>query len=170
MNTVASEGANEAASKGASAGAGTVRDGRHVLPVRVYYEDTDAGGMVYYANYLKFAERARTEMLRLAGFDHRAFADRFGLAFVVRDCSLSYRRPARLDDLVEVRSCFLELGGATLTAEQLIFHEETELARVEVRLACLTGDGRPSRIPTAVREALTPYCRPPTEDAKQRFN
>lgn len=151
---------------GANEGAGAVRDGRHVLPLRVYYEDTDAGGMVYYANYLKFAERARTEMLRLAGFDHRAITDRFGLAFVVRDCSLSYRRPARLDDLVEVRSRFLELGGATLTAEQLICREQTELARVEVRLACMSGDGRPSRIPPAVREALSPYCQ--TE--KQRAN
>ena len=137
--------------------AGCVRDGRHVLALRVYYEDTDAGGMVYYANYLKFAERARTEMLRLAGFDHGAIADRFGLALVVRDCALSYKCPARLDDLLEVRSRFLEMGGASMTAEQLICRETRELARLEVRLACMTGGGRPSRIPQTLREALSAY-------------
>ncbi len=136
---------------------GCVEDGRHVLPLRVYYEDTDSGGMVYYANYLKFAERARTEMLRLAGFDHDAISDRFGLAFVVRDCTVSYKSPARLDDLLEVRSCFLEVGGASLTAEQLICRETTELARLDVRLACMTGGGRPSRIPELLREALIAY-------------
>jgi acyl-CoA thioester hydrolase len=136
---------------------GRVDDGRHVLPLRVYYEDTDSGGMVYYANYLKFAERARTEMLRLAGFDHGAISDRFGLAFVVRDCTVSYRCPARLDDLLEVRSRFLEVGGASLTAEQVICRETTELARLDVRLACMTGGGRPSRIPQMLREALTAY-------------
>ena len=136
---------------------GSLDDGRHILPVRVYYEDTDAAGMVYYANYLKFAERARTEMLRLAGFDHGMIADRFGLAFVVRDCALSYKRPARLDDLLEVRSRFVELGGASLTAEQVICREAAELAHLDVRLACLTDDGRPSRIPNALRDALAAY-------------
>ena len=144
---------------------GCVEDGRHVLPLRVYYEDTDSGGMVYYANYLKFAERARTEMLRLAGFDHGAIADRFGLAFVVRDCTVSYKSPARLDDLLEVRSCFLEVGGASLTAEQLICRETTELARLDVRLACMTGGGRPSRIPELLREALMAY-----RSSKDRIN
>jgi acyl-CoA thioester hydrolase len=144
---------------------GCVEDGRHVLPLRVYYEDTDSGGMVYYANYLKFAERARTEMLRLAGFDHDAISDRFGLAFVVRDCTVSYKSPARLDDLLEVRSCFLEVGGASLTAEQLICRETTELARLDVRLACMTGGGRPSRIPELLREALMAY-----RSSKDRFN
>ena len=142
---------------GSASLAGSVRDGRHILPLRVYYEDTDAGGMVYYANYLKYAERARTEMLRLAGFDHGAIADRFGLAFVVRDCALSYKRPAHLDDLLEVRSRFLEVGGATLTAEQMICRETMELARLDVRLACMTGGGRPSRIPDALRQALSAY-------------
>jgi acyl-CoA thioester hydrolase len=137
--------------------AGSVRGGRHVLALRVYYEDTDAGGMVYYANYLKFAERARTEMLRLAGYDHGAMAERFGLAFVVRDCALSYKRPAHLDDLIEVRSRFLEVGGASLTAEQLICRDTTELARLDVRLACMTGGGRPSRIPKTLRDALAAY-------------
>jgi acyl-CoA thioester hydrolase len=136
---------------------GHVRDGRHVLPLRVYYEDTDSGGLVYYANYLKFAERARTEMLRLAGFDHGALSDRFGVAFVVRDCTVSYRSPARLDDLLEVRSRFLEVGGASLTAEQVISRETAELARLDVRLACMTGGGRPSRIPNPLREALETY-------------
>ncbi len=146
------------ASTAAAAGlAGSVRDGRHVLALRVYYEDTDAGGLVYYANYLKFAERARTEMLRLAGFDHTAIAERFGLAFVVRECALAYKRPARLDDLLEIRSRFLKVGGASLTAEQLVCREAMELARLDVRLACMGDGGRPSRIPRPLREALGAY-------------
>ena len=140
-----------------SAPSGRVESGTHHLPIRVYYEDTDTAGIVYYANYLKFAERARTEMLRLAGFDHGAIADRFGVAFVVRDCALSYKRPARLDDLLEVRSRFLDLGSASLTAEQVVCRETTELARLDVRLACLTDGGRPSRIPNALRDALAAY-------------
>ena len=145
-----------------------LRDGQHVLAVRVYYEDTDAGGVVYYANYLKFAERARTEMLRLAGFDHGSIAERFGLAFVVRDCNLSFKQPARLDDLVEVHSHFSEMSGATLTAEQSIRRDITELAHLDVRLACMGGDGRPSRIPQAVREALTAYCHSTDENTTVR--
>ena len=97
------------------------------------------------------------EMLRLAGFDHGAIAERFGVAFVVRDCSVSYKSPARLDDLLEVRSRFLEMGGATLTAEQAICRDAAELARLEVRLACMDEGGRPSRIPGALREALAAY-------------
>ena len=136
---------------------GRVDGGRHVLPLRVYYEDTDSAGMVYYANYLKFAERARTEMLRLAGFDHGAIAARYGLAFVVRDCAVSYKSPARLDDLLEVRSRFRDVGGASLTAEQVICRETKELACLDVRLACMSDGGRPSRIPETLRDALAAY-------------
>jgi len=149
--------ASTASTASAACLAGSVRDGCHVLALRVYYEDTDAGGVVYYANYLKFAERARTEMLRLAGFDHGAIAERFGLAFVVRDCALAYKRPSRLDDLLEIRSRFVEVGGASLTVEQLVCREAMELARLDVRLACMSDGGRPSRIPRPLREALAAY-------------
>ena len=75
---------------------GTVDQGTHTFPIRVYYEDTDAAGIVYYANYLKFAERARTELLRYAGINQTEMADRYGMAFAVRDCAVDYRRPAQI--------------------------------------------------------------------------
>lgn len=132
----------------------------HVLPVRVYYEDTDAGGIVYYANYLKFAERARTEMLRLLGINQSEMAQRYGMAFAVRDCAIDYRRPARLDDLIEVRSRLIALAAATISAVQSIWRDTEELARLELRVACLRRDGRPARIPAPVRQALTPLVQP----------
>ena len=96
-----------------SAPSGTIEEGTHRFTVRVYYEDTDSGGIVYYANYLKFAERARTEMLRLAGINQTEMASRYGMSFAVRDCAIDFRRPAHLDDLLEVRSHLVEGPGRT---------------------------------------------------------
>ena len=132
---------------------GRIDAGTHLLPIRIYYEDTDAGGIVYYANYLRFAERARTEMLRLAGINQTEMADRYGMAFAVRECAIDYRRPARLDDLIEVRSRLVELAAATMRAVQEIWRGTETLARLEVRLACLRRNGRPGRIPPPVRTA-----------------
>ncbi len=92
----------------------------HVFPVRVYYEDTDTAGIVYYANYLKFAERARTEMLRAAGIEQRVLAEETGVAFAVRSCSADYLAPARLDDLLEIRTRVAGLQGATIEMEQSV--------------------------------------------------
>ena len=131
----------------------------HVLPLRVYYEDTDAAGIVYYANYLRFAERARTELLRLLSVDQSVMAAEQGLAFAVTDCRVRYRSPARLDDLLEVRSRLTALGAATLEAEQAIIHRKRPIADIAVRVACLRRDGRPARIPKTLRAALAPYCR-----------
>lgn len=137
---------------------GRIEDGRHCFPLRVYYEDTDSGGIVYYANYLKFAERARTEMLRLVGINQTEMAQRHDAIFAVRDCAIDYRRPARLDDVLEVRSRLVKIGAATLSAEQAIHRDDDEIARLDVRIACLRRDGRPIRIPASVRSALSPYC------------
>lgn len=142
--------------------AGRIEDGHYLLDLRIYYEDTDSGGIVYYANYLKFAERARTELLRAVGIDHQGLARDHGLAFVVRDCTLDCRRPARLDDVIEVRSRLTELGGASLRTEQVIGRDGTELARLQVRLACMNSRGRPARIPRPLREALGVF-RPSTD-------
>ena len=132
---------------------GRVENGIHCLPIRVYYEDTDSSGIVYYANYLRFAERARTEMLRLSGINQSEMASRYGMSFAVRDCAVDFRRPARLDDLIEVRSWFVELAGATVSGVQAIWRGTEELVRLKVRVACLRGDGRPTRIPAALRRA-----------------
>ena len=129
----------------------------HCWPIRVYYEDTDAGGIVYYANYLKFAERARTEMMRELGTSHSEMTRTEGLSFAVARCEVEYLKSARLDDLLEVRTRIVEVGGATLDALQVIRRSEDEVARLKVRLACLNRDGRAKRIPASVRAALSRF-------------
>ena len=136
---------------------GRIEGHRHIFPIRVYYEDTDAAGVVYHAGYLRFAERARTEMLRLAGITISKMRDDHGLVFAVRDCAVDYLAPARLDDLVEVCSRLVRLAGASLKAEQIIGRDGSELARLGVRVACVDSGGRPARIPAALREALKPF-------------
>jgi acyl-CoA thioester hydrolase len=134
----------------------------HCYPVRVYYEDTDAAGLVYYANYLKFAERARTEMLREQGADHAAMLRSTGLGFVVRRCEVDYLRPARLDDSLRVETCVIGLGGATLDLQQDVIRDGDILVRMRVGLALLNSSGRPARLPAALRAAL--QSRYPTQE------
>lgn len=135
-------------------------DGVHVFPVRVYYEDTDAGGIVYHSNYLKFAERGRTEVLRDLGVEHRTLMAAEGLAFAVRRCEVDYLAPARLDDDLEVRTVMRALGNASLELEQTIWRREDqrELARLMVRLAIINREGRPTRLPPSVLEVLRPLA------------
>lgn len=119
-------------------------------PVRVYYEDTDSGGVVYYANYLKFLERARTEWLRVRGFDQARLASERGLLFAVREVHLDLRRPARLDDRLQVSAEVAERRGASLTFAQAVTREgeDDPLCRGRVRVACLDADGfRPRPLP-----------------------
>jgi acyl-CoA thioester hydrolase len=136
-----------------------VADGVHRFSLRVYYEDTDAAGIVYYANYLKFAERARTEMLRLLGFEQEALRRTTGHVFAVRHCSADYLAPARLDDELTVESRLTALGGASLEIDQRIGCGEQVLVRLALRLACLDAEGRPSRLPSALRAALARFHR-----------
>ncbi len=138
---------------------GHVEAGEHVLPVRVYYEDTDAAGIAYYANYLKFAERARTEMLRLAGIQQSEVRRQYGVAFAVRDCKVDYCQPARLDDLVEVRSRLTGLRGASADMAQEISRDGDVLVRLDLRIACIGPDARPARFPATLRAALERYCQ-----------
>lgn len=138
---------------------GEMTNGTHVFPVRVYYEDTDNGGVVYYANYLKFAERARTEMLRAAGLEHGPLMDRDGIAFAVQRCEIEYLAPARLDDMLEVHTGNLEIGGASLWADQVVKRGGDELVRMRLRLACVSPSGRPARLPEELRAALRPLAR-----------
>jgi acyl-CoA thioester hydrolase len=137
--------------------------GEHVFPVRVYFEDTDAAGIVYYVNYLKFAERARTEMLRLLGRGQEEMREREGTAFAVRSCRIEYLRPARLDDLLEVRSGLVEIGGASLKLRQRIARmngERVLLTDMLVRLAVMDRMGKPARLPSDIRAALAPHADP----------
>jgi acyl-CoA thioester hydrolase len=129
----------------------------HRYQLRVFYEDTDAAGIVYYANYLKFIERARTEMMREAGISHTQLMRARGIAFIVRRCNADYRAPARLDDLLEVRTRILDLGGASIDVEQVVWHGQDSLVRVEVKLGCIDDSGRPVRLPEDVRAALARF-------------
>ena len=129
-----------------------------VHPVRVYYEDTDTAGVVYYANYLKYAERGRTEALRALGIEQRELAARDGVQFVVRRVAAEFRLPAHLDDALEVVTRTTDIGGASLTMEQIIRRGDETLVTLSVNICTVEagGDraGRPVRLPTEVIERL----------------
>jgi len=140
-------------------------EGRHRYSVRVYYEDTDAGGIVYHANYLRFAERARTEALREMGIPHAELTARFGLMLVVRKVEVDYRRAARLDDSLVVETTALDVGGASLVLRQDIRSPAGSCAVLTIGLACVRpgesgpdnagpGGNRPGRLPPRWRTAL----------------
>ncbi|MCY4473515.1 MAG: tol-pal system-associated acyl-CoA thioesterase [Kistimonas sp.] len=121
---------------------------------RVYYEDTDAGGVVYYANYLRFMERARTEYLRSMGFYPGALMEE-GIMLVVRRADVAYRSPARLDDLVEVSVGLSRLGQAGLDVEQTVYREGEPLCKAAVALACVrVSSMRPAALPADLRQSL----------------
>jgi acyl-CoA thioester hydrolase len=126
----------------------------HRQAIRVYFEDTDAAGIVYYANYLKFAERARTDMLRDFGISHAEMMKRDGLVLVVRRCEIDYRKPAKLDDLLTIETDAGKLGGASVDLAQRVLRDGEVLAELKVLVVCVGKDGRPHRIPDYVRAAL----------------
>ncbi|MDO8288550.1 MAG: YbgC/FadM family acyl-CoA thioesterase [Parvibaculum sp.] len=142
---------------------GRITGTTHILPVRVYYEDTDFSGIVYHANYLRFAERGRSDFLRLTGISHTDLFDGpQKLAFAIHRMEIDFVRPARIDDLLEVRTRYVKASGARLEAEQSIWlmsgpGEPAEIWRAKVMAACIDGEGRPRRLPLAAREALVPY-------------
>lgn len=121
---------------------------------RVYYEDTDAGGIVYYANYLKFAERARTDALRELGFHQSHLRETQGLAFVVTRVEIDYHRPARLDDVITVQTLLRHVRKVRMSMQQRIYRETELLAELVVALAAIDATGRPVTIPEAIADAL----------------
>jgi acyl-CoA thioester hydrolase len=137
---------------------GAIRDGRHHMQVRVYYEDTDFSGIVYHANYLRFMERGRTNYLRLLGADHRALFEQTeseapGFAFVVRSMQIEYLKPARMDDLLDVVTHPLEVKGASILLAQEVLRGDDVLIEAKVRVAFVSG-GRARPIPKPLREAM----------------
>jgi acyl-CoA thioester hydrolase len=126
----------------------------HRLALRVYYEDTDFAGVVYYANYLRFIERGRSEALREAGIDQVALKRDLGLVFVVRSLSIDYLAPARFDDLLEVRTTVTRLGGASVEMGQEVWRGADCMVRAVVAIASMDGSGRPRRLPAGVRGGL----------------
>jgi len=137
---------------------GEIRDGRHVMPVRVYYEDTDFSGVVYHANYLRFMERGRTNYLRLIGVDHgelweAAKSEAPGFAFVVRTMHIEFLKPARMDDLLTVVTAPEDVKGASMWLTQRVMRGEEVLIEARVKVACVAG-GRARPIPKALRLAM----------------
>ena len=124
------------------------------LPIRVYIEDTDAGGIVYYVNYLKYLERARTELMRTFGLERAAVVDA-GWNFVVSDVSLSYREPARLDDQLHATAVISAVGGATINFHQKVRRAGAVLVSGDIQIACVDrGTGRPTRLDAALRKQV----------------
>jgi acyl-CoA thioester hydrolase len=143
-------------------GGGSFLDGhQHALVIRVYYEDTDAEGVVYYANYLRYAERARTALLRWGGWENARLAAgdypgmEKGVSFVMRHLSMDYRRAAMLDDLLIMRSRVLAIGGATMELQQTLSRGNDVLVEATARLGCIAAETlRPARIPQALRDYM----------------
>lgn len=121
--------------------------GAHYYPVRIFFEDTDTGGVVYHANYLRYMERARSDMLRLVGIDQRAALDSGEGVYAVTRATIDYRRPARLDDELMVVSRVSDIGGATVTIGQDVLRGDDLITRGEVIVAFLSPQGRPKRQP-----------------------
>jgi acyl-CoA thioester hydrolase len=137
---------------------GEIRDGRHIQPVRVYYEDTDFSGVVYHASYLRFMERGRTNYLRLLGADQRALFEEVakeapGFAFVVRAMQLDFRKPARMNDILEIVTTPSEVKGASVILHQRVCCGEATLVEATVQVAFVSG-GRARPIPKALRIAI----------------
>jgi acyl-CoA thioester hydrolase len=131
---------------------GKLDNGTHILPVRVYYEDTDFSGVVYHASYLRFLERGRTDFLRLAGVDQSTLhAEGEGLIFAVRRMTIDFVRPARMDDVLVIETRTEEVRGASLVIAQKILRDGEVIVSADVRVAAIAG-GRPARIPDGLRQ------------------
>ena len=133
-------------------------DGKtHILPISIYYEDTDLSGMVYHANYLRYMERARTEFFRLAGISRANLEDEVPTAWTLRRAAMEFFRPARLDDRIAVHSVLTEVSGARIKVRQRVRHGETLLVEGRIEACITTLTGKPRRLPKNVFETLAPF-------------
>ena len=138
--------------------AGRFEGREHILPVRVYYEDTDFTGVVYHANYVRYFERGRSDFLRLAGVSHSDLLERHDpAAFVVTRLEIDFRKPARIDDALAVRTTYDSARGPRLLISQSITRGEELIAQASVAAACISMDGRPRKPPAGLIEALRPW-------------
>lgn len=126
------------------------------IKIKIYYEDTDAGGVVYYANYLRYLERARTELLSEKGIDVAEYHNR-GYLFAVVHVDIHYRRPARLGEIIDITTDIAEMTNVTITFRHQIFKNATLLVDATVKLACINKDGKPQRLPSTLASLLS--CR-----------
>ncbi|MEX6507100.1 tol-pal system-associated acyl-CoA thioesterase [Jiella sp. M17.18] len=142
---------------------GRLTEAGHELDVRIYFEDTDFSGVVYHARYLHFLERGRSDFLRLKGFDHRTLMEGgFGapMAFAVRHMEIDFLRPARIDDVVTVETRTRMVGGARILLDQTIRRDDVDLVKAAVKVAVISPQGKPMRMPDGVMSQLAPPAQP----------
>ena len=140
---------------------GHIVDLEHHLPIRIYYEDTDFSGVVYHANYLKYFERGRSEYMRLLGVHHHQLAELDDpLAFAVAEITIKYKAPARIDELITVRSRLLSARGASFLIDQSVVREGSVLASGRVHVVCIDGQGRPKRLAKHLMDVLKTHIVP----------
>ena len=141
--------------------AGRIEGAKHILPVRVYHEDTDFTGLVYHANYLKFCERGRSDFVRLAGLSQTGMFTGKGArepaAFVVRHMDVDFLKPARMDDVLEIVTSVDEIGGAAMTLLQEVTRDKTVLTRLRIKIVLVGASGKPGRLGELVRASLEPF-------------
>ena len=126
----------------------------HKLAIRIYYEDTDAAGVVYHSNYLKFAERGRTEALYALGWDQQRLYEEDGIVFVVRHCEVDYCAPARLGEIVEICTRLAEIGGSRFLMEQTVTKDAKILVAMKIMIVTVGRNGRPTRVPDIIRQSM----------------
>ncbi|MFT8736086.1 MAG: YbgC/FadM family acyl-CoA thioesterase [Zymomonas mobilis] len=147
---------------------GVLKERVHYFPVNVYYEDTDLSGRVYHANYLHFAERARSDLVKLMGINQRvAYQDGVGM-FVIHQQKIRYCQPAWLDDRLEIQTEIIRLRAATLQLQQQIFRGTEILTEVESEIAFLSVEGRPCRIPSYWRPLFESLCLPAADRVERK--
>ena len=127
--------------------------------VKVYYEDTDAGGVVYYANYLKYLERARTEALSTIGLSNTKIKNDFGALIIVKSCNIEYKKSARLEDELNIETHIISLKKTSLIMKQLIMLEKKLITDAEIHLVFVNSEGKPEKIPNEILENFMPYVK-----------
>lgn len=130
---------------------------RHIFPVRVYYEDTDLAGIVYYANYLKFIERGRSEWVREMGIDQVAMKRDAGVVFAVRRVEADYLQPAKFDDQLDVSTTISTVSAARIVLDQMVLRDDAVLFTAQVTLVALDAQGRPTRLPAEFRRKIADF-------------
>ena len=125
--------------------------------IKVYYEDTDAGGVVYYANYLKFLERARSEGIADIGLSNQKIKKDFGLLIIVKSCNIDFKKSAYLEDILKIKSSIISFSKTSLSMDQIIFKEDDVIVNAKVHLVFINEKGKPNRIPEEIITKLKPY-------------
>jgi acyl-CoA thioester hydrolase len=146
--------------------AGRIEGETHILPIRVYFEDTDCAGVVYHANFLKFCERARSDFIRLLGIDATSLAEPTQgepSVFVVRRVEIDYLKPGRMDDLLEIVTTCAEIGSASLVLQQDVMRDAMLLVRAKVTVVLVSRAGKPQRLGSMIRGALQRFVNQPRE-------